>query len=179
MKYFPSPTVLELYSNFSPEQCASLLSAAIDSERRTFFSLSGYRGSKPFLGAVEGLEFRLLQRVYYRNSFPPVLTGEFISHGHGTRVEGTFDLELTSKIAICVLLGFGLLIVPVICTAVRGSGNTLAAATIAIGYAALALFAPRIIRGIGLPQERDMTDFLCTTLQAGEDRYAFESVHKS
>ena len=179
MKFFASPTVLELYSNFSPEQCASLLSAAIDSERPTLFSISGYRGSKPFLGAVEGLEFRLLQRTYYRNSFPPVLSGKFSAHGHGTRVEGTFDLEVTSKIAICALLGFGILIVPAICMAVRAGGNTLAAAAIAIGYAALALFAPRIIRGIGLPQERNMTDFLCTTLQAGEDRYAFEIARKS
>jgi hypothetical protein len=173
MRFFAPPTVLELYSNFSPDQCASLLSAAIDSERPSLFSISGYRGYKFFLGAVEGLEFRLLQRTYYRNSFPPVLSGQFRAHGHGTRVEGTFDLELTSKIAICVILGFGLLIIPAIWMAVRARGNILAAAAIAIGYAVLALFAPRIIRGLGLPQERAMTDFLCTTLQAGEDRSAF------
>jgi hypothetical protein len=109
MRYFAAPTSLDLYSDFNPQECARRLREAIDSERPAVFSFSGYRGSKPFLGNVDGQQFRLLQRSYDRNSMPVVLAGEFQPHREGTHVKGTFDLEVASKIALSLLSAFFLL----------------------------------------------------------------------
>ena len=130
---------------------------------------TGYRGSKSFLGEVDGKRFRVLQRVYSnRNSFPPVLTGEFQPQGTGTRVEGIFDLELTSKIAICLFDVVGLLILLLI-VIVSHTSHPVLLTIFGCGYSGLLAFSPRIFRGIGLNQERSMDDFLRATLVAKDD----------
>jgi hypothetical protein len=169
MKYFAPPTPLVLYSDFSPDECERRLRSSIDAERPTMFGFSGYRGSKPFLGEVDGKQFRLLQRIYSnRNSFPPVLTGEFQPQGTGTRVKGIFDLELTSKIAICLFDVVGLLILVPIVIFSHKSHPVLSAIFVG-GYGALLVFSPRIFRGIGLNQEKSIADFLRDTLVAKDD----------
>ncbi len=169
MKYFAPPTPLVLYSEFSPDECERRLRGSIDVERPTMFGLSGYRGSKPFLGQVDGKRFCVIQRVHSnRNSFPPVLTGEFRAEGAGTRVKGAFDLELTSKIAICLFGVLGLLIlVPV--AIFSHTAHPVLSIIFACGYGVLLLFLPRIFRGFGLDQEKNITDFLRETLVAEND----------
>lgn len=169
MKYFVPPTPLVLYSYFSPDECERRLRGSIDLERPTIFGFSAYRASKPFLGEVAGKRFRLLQRTYSnRNSFPPVLTGEFQPQGTGTRVKGTFDLELTSKIAICLFNAVGLLILVPIVIFSRSS-HPVFLAVFVCGYGGLLLLGPRITRGFGLDQEKCIADFLRETLQAEDD----------
>jgi hypothetical protein len=166
MRYFAPPTPLALYSDFSPDECERRLRDSIDIERPTMFGFSGYRGSKPFLGEVEGKQFRVLQRIYNsRNTLPPVLTGEFQPQGTGTRVKGIFDLEITSKIAICLFDVVGLLILVPIFIISRTSHPVLLALFVC-GYGALIIFSPRIFRGIGLDQEKSIADFLRETLVA-------------
>jgi len=103
VRFFSQPTPIVLNCNFSPKECAELIRDAIDRENLMYFGLLPYRGSKPFVGEVDRRSFRLRQRDYrlLRISFPPVLTAEFQPHAAGTTVSGTFDLELTSKIAVC------------------------------------------------------------------------------
>lgn len=169
MRYFAPPTPLALYSDFTPDECASRLRGSIDDERPTIFGFSGYRGSKPFLGKIEGTQFRLLQRIYRnRNSFQPVFTGRFHSQGTGTRVTGIFDLELTSKIAICLFNVVGLLIlVPIILFSYKS--QPLLLALFVCGYGALLVFTPRIFRRGGLDQEKSIAAFLRETLVATDD----------
>ena len=168
MKYFAPPSPLVLSSGFSPEKCARRLREEIDPERPAFFGfmLSGYRGSKPFLGTVNGKQFRVLQRVYFnRNSFPTVLTGEFEPQGVGTRVKGAFDLELTSKIATCLFQAVGLLVLVLIITFSYTSQPALLTVFVG-GYCSLLFYMPRIVRGFGRDQERSIADFVRVTLQA-------------
>jgi len=166
MRFFAPPTSLVLISGFDPEECANRLREAIDLERPTIFGFSGYRGSRPFLGEVNGKQFRVLQRTYsYRNSFPPVLIGELQPRGVGTRISGVFDLETTSKIAIGLLSGFMLLVVGFILF-LAGADNLLLLAAFTCGYGSLLFFMPKIIRGAGSDQERNIADFLRTTLRA-------------
>lgn len=172
MKVFGSPTRVVLYSNYSPEECVRRLSAAIDPERYSLFGISGYRGSKPVLGTMDGLNFRILQRTYARNSFPPVFAGKFSARGRGTRIEGSSDLELTSKIAICAIVLFFFVLSPIIWF-VAGPAHRWFVFVWIICSAVPGLFAPRIIRGLGTDQEREMNDFLCVTLAAGEDETAY------
>src|ERR1700730_12738264 len=95
-----------LYSDFSPDQCEGRLRGSIDVERPTMFGFSGYRSSKPFLGEVDGKNFRVLQRIYgSRNSVPAVLTGEFQSGAKAGRANGrVWDYTCTSMRARAVLL---------------------------------------------------------------------------
>jgi hypothetical protein len=181
MKFFTPPARLVLYSYLAPDECARRLTQAIDAAHFSFFSLSGYRGRKPFLGRVSGQEFRVFQRLYGRNAFPPVLSGAFLPGGKGTQIEGSFDLELTSKIAICLLSLFGVLVItPVVLYSIK---EPTVPRWLALAFAGIyitgAFLTPRIVRGIGLEQERNITDFLCTVLEVGEDKSAFEIRHES
>jgi hypothetical protein len=169
MKYFACPTQLVIHSDFSPDECARRLRGSIDAEQPTMFGFSGYRGSKPFLGEVDGNRFRVLQRIYRsRNSFPPVLTGEFQPEGTGTRVKGVFDLELTSKIAICVFSIFGLFIL-ILLGVLSHTSDPLLLVLFGCGYGSLVIFSPRFFRHMGRDQEQSIADFMRDTLDAEDD----------
>jgi hypothetical protein len=169
MRYFASPTQLDLHSDFDSQECSRRLREVIDAEKPTAFGFSGYRGSKPFLGEVDENQFRVLKRIYRpRNSFPVVLTGEFHPQGRRTRVKAAFDLELTSKIAICLFSAVGLLImVPIVIYS--SASHPALSAVFVCGYGGLLLFSPRIFRGYGRDQEKDIADFLRMTLQAKDN----------
>jgi hypothetical protein len=109
MTFFAPSTRIVLHSNLCPEECARRLGQAIDPEDFTVFSLSNYRGTKTFLGKVEGLRFRLFRRGY--RNIPTVLSAEFLAQGKGSRIEGAFDLDPTTKklLRIVSLAGFLLL----------------------------------------------------------------------
>lgn len=96
-----------------------------------------------------------------------VLTGEFQPQETGTRVKGAFDLETTSKIAICLFGVVGLLILILIVLASHASHPVLS--VILVCAYGLLLFAPRIFRGIGRDQERNLAGFLKETLVANDD----------
>jgi hypothetical protein len=174
MRIFAPPTSLVLISGFDPKECANRLREAIDVERPTGFGFSGYRGSKPFVGEVNGNQFRVLQRTYsFRNSFPPVLTGEVQPQGVGTRINGVFDLEPTSKVAIGLFGALGLLFIVLIIYLV-GADKPVLLTLFVCGYGALLFFMPRIIRGAGGEQERSIAQFLRTTLEAEAERKDYE-----
>jgi hypothetical protein len=168
MRYFAPPTPLVLHSALDPDECERRLREAIDIERPTVFSLLGYRGSEPFLGKIKGRQIRILQRTYGRNAFPPVFSGEFQAQGPGTRITGTLDLELTSKIALCCLGAFGLLVlIPIVIYSRRS--HPVLSVLFGCVFGSLMLFSPRIVRGSGLDQEKGIANFLRETLQADVD----------
>jgi hypothetical protein len=148
MRYFAPATALVLHSALDPDECVRRLRERIDIERPTVFSLAGYRGSAPFLGEIEGRQIRILQRSYGRNAFPPVFSGHFQADGLGTRLIGTIDLELTSKIALCLLGAFGLLVLIPIFIYSRTSHPVLSV-LFGCAFGGLMLFTPRIVRGNG------------------------------
>jgi hypothetical protein len=173
MTFFASPTRLVLYSNLNPDECALRLGNAIDRDDPALFSFSGYHGVKPFLGSVEDRNFRVFQRGY--KNIPPVLSGAFLPEEHGTKVDGTFDLEITSKIALCLFSIFGAVVItPVVLYSLKE--HTVPhwmAISFACVYFAGALLVPRIVRWNGRDQEREISNFLCVALEAGEDSSAF------
>jgi hypothetical protein len=169
MKYFAPATPIILRSDFSPDECERRLRGSIDIEQPTMFGFSGYRGSKPFLGGVDGKTFHVLQRVYSsRNSFPAVLTGELQPQGVGTRVKGQFDLELNSKIAICLFDVVGLFIL-VLIVAVSHASHPVLVPVFVCGFGGLIVFSPRIFRAQVRDQEKAIADFLRDTLVASDD----------
>jgi hypothetical protein len=81
-----------LSSALTPVALADALCRSIDEERRTLFSLSGYRGSRTVLGEVTENTFRLRKRRYRRNDFAPHFYGQFQQELGGSRIEGYFDV---------------------------------------------------------------------------------------
>jgi hypothetical protein len=180
MKIFTAPRQLMLYSNVSPEMCARRLAKAVDIVSWPFFSFSGYPGTKPFLGEAMGRRFRVFKRIYSK-SISIVLSGASLPRGRGTRVEGAFDLGSTTKMAMRLFGLFGVFVVsPSIVDSLRNRAVPLlfdvAFACIAVIETAI---GPALARVFLLDQEREITDFLCNELEAGEDASAFESERES
>lgn len=166
MRLFLPPTPLGFYSELSPEECERRLRNSIDPEESTIFSLSGYRGSKPFVGEVHANTFRVIKRIYGKPpTFPPVLTGAFQPKGNGTQVKGSFDLEWTSKAAICVFDVFGLLILALV-TIFSYASHPVLLALFIIGYGSFLLYSPRMFRRNGLDQERSIACYVREVLEA-------------
>ena len=169
-----TPRNLSLYSNLSPEQCARRLAEGIDAALWKPFSFSHYFGSKPFLGGVEGRKFRVFNRIYGR-AVPIILFGEFIPRGRGTRVAGLFDIDFGWKVFIRLISLIGILfggggIVRSFRNHASLSWPDLGLMSVAV---VLLLVGPGFLRVTGLQQQRDIADFLCTKLEAGEDASAF------
>ncbi|PYU11753.1 MAG: hypothetical protein DMG37_15615 [Acidobacteria bacterium] len=101
---------IALHSDYSPEICLSRLAHEIDVDDRSFFSFSGYKGDKPIVGKIKGNEFRLHKRRYWHNSFGPVLFGRMTVDGHGTLLEGYWDMWRSTRVFMRGWLGLLILI---------------------------------------------------------------------
>jgi hypothetical protein len=169
MRFFKVPTPLALDSALSPEECAERIRDAIDREQLMYFGLLPYRGSKPSVGDVDRRSFRLRQRDYrlLRISFPPILSAEFQPQGAGTRVHGTFDLELTSKIVMSFFSACAVLFVGIDVSISYASRPVLSVVSLC-GCCTLVFFLPKYFREVGKRQERSIADFLRVTLEANE-----------
>jgi hypothetical protein len=91
----------------------------MDAERRSLFSLSGYKGDRPLVGSVEGNMFNIQKRRYNRNDFAGRFYGRFEPEVGGTRIEGYFDSPEWTRWFIRIWLGLAILLgVPVFIAAV-------------------------------------------------------------
>ena len=96
-----------LHTSLSIDECRSRLASAIDEERWSF-SLSGYLGSKSILGNINGDEFRLQKRIFYRNNLRPFFFGKFVNYESGTLIEGEF--KMPSIVRWLMIYGFSFLV---------------------------------------------------------------------
>jgi hypothetical protein len=173
---FSTPSKLLLYSNLSPDECADRLRKVIDAPALTMFSLSNYRGSKPFLGEVVDRQFLMFSRVFGRG-ISLALSGTFLPMGRGTKLDGTFDLARPWATVIRLLGLGGLLLVIAEAIKIRHVPPQFDV-VFACSATVAAVIGPSLARGLGLNQQRDITDFVCTQLAAGEDASAFESIRE-
>lgn len=60
----------------------------------------------PFYGEVEGNTFSLRRDIRYRNSFLPLIRGEFVSSAHGTQIKVAMNLHPLVIVFMVVWLGF-------------------------------------------------------------------------
>jgi|SRR5579862_9502892 hypothetical protein len=174
MKFFAPPTPLVLFSNRSPDECARRLTQAFDPERRAELGERMLRLSKQYLGDVDGRRIRVKRRqpLFSRN-VSILFTGELEPERRGTKISGAFDLEPSSKIMTVVAALGALFLIAAVNFPARNAFSFWIAAACALGFLVVLLGAPRILRAIALNQEGDIRDFLCETLEAGEDPSAF------
>src|SRR5579863_8857441 len=98
-----------LLTDLNPQECLRRLQEASDPGKRTLFSLSGYKGSKPVLAKIEGSEIKLWKRRYYRNDFAPYFFGTLSPAERSTRIEGHFDMDRWVRIFMTIWLGFAII----------------------------------------------------------------------
>ena len=84
--------MIKLHTRLSIAECRARLESAVDPERFAF-SLSGYAGSKDFLGKIGDTGFRLQKRRNYHNSFAPFFYVHLTSGDTGTIIEGDFKMH--------------------------------------------------------------------------------------
>ncbi|HKS83048.1 MAG TPA: hypothetical protein VJR23_16205 [Candidatus Acidoferrales bacterium] len=179
MNYFVPPNSLVLYSDLSPDKCIDRIINSTDAEEISVFSFSGFSGSKPFLGVVDGHRIRIRRRIYSRN-VSILFTGQIEEQRGGSRIAGAFDLGIMTKIILPFLLvGAAFIVIPAVYHTMAENFGTRITVLASCAYLLLALLMPRILRAMGLGQQRDITDFLVETLEASEDLSAFRSGHES
>jgi hypothetical protein len=73
---------------------------------KSAFRLGARANEKPFVGRIEGSSFRLLRRIYHRNSFRPQIRGSVIDAPGGSEVDLT--MSISPAVAIFLLVWFGM-----------------------------------------------------------------------
>lgn len=87
------------------------LSEQIDSDKRSLFSLTGYKGSKPVVGSIAGRDFRLHKRRYWHNSFGPILFGRVTADGRGSLVEAYWAMSRWTRTFVRVWIIFAIAVI--------------------------------------------------------------------
>jgi hypothetical protein len=166
------PTQIVLQSGLSAELCIARLRETTDEQHRTFFGLSGYRGSKPILSQIQGNNFKLQKRRYYRNDFAPNFYGAITSWGSSARIEGAFGPPRWTVIFSRFWIAFMVLVsVPVaIASFVRVQpshpNDAYISVFVPLLLVASAFFAPKFGDWLGRNEKTFILQFLETTLQA-------------
>jgi hypothetical protein len=173
-----------LHTDFDTEACRHRLTESIDPERRTLFSLSGYKGSKPIIGTIKGHEFVLHKRRYYRNDFAPQFYGSIQRNERGTVIEGYFDMDRWAKWFMRIWLGLVILVgssffLSALWDFVRGANHPhdgfwvglLVLPTMVL----FGLLLPKFGLWLGRNEEQYILEFLQTTLIASPSQITHHS----
>jgi hypothetical protein len=164
-----------LHSALTPVAAADALRRSIDQEKKTLFSLSGYKGSLPVLGEVTETTFHLQKRRYWRNDFAPHLYGQFRAEPGGSLIEVHFDTSRWVRTfmriwLICVALFGSPMFVLTALDLFTGSHHTAGDTWVGIivfpAMIAWGFLLPKIGRLIGRGDERFLLDFVQQTLAA-------------
>jgi hypothetical protein len=167
-----------LHSDVSISECLNRISNAIDAPRWTVFSLSGYQGSRPVLGTIEGARIRLEKRRYYRNSFAPYFYATLSEQEHGTRIEGHFDSPLFVKVLMRIWLALVLAIgIPIFTLSLKdiflktntGSGDPFFGVLAPPVFIVFGILLPKIGRWFARSEEGFILNFLQRILPARLD----------
>ncbi|MGD1938936.1 MAG: hypothetical protein ACFCA4_15490 [Cyanophyceae cyanobacterium] len=103
IKILPSRR-LELVVPASPTQVAQRLEGAIAPHPSGLAALR--RVTKPFLGRSSDNGFEIRRRIDYRNSFIPIVTGQYAAIAQGTRI--TITMQIHPAVIVFVTLWSGI-----------------------------------------------------------------------
>jgi hypothetical protein len=101
-----------LHAAASSATVLARLQAVTDSEPdlttrfKSAFMTGPRPNEKPFVGRIEGCSFRLLRRIYHRNSFRPQIRGSVSNAPGGADVDLT--MSISPGVVIFLLVWFGL-----------------------------------------------------------------------
>lgn len=102
---------LSIHTNLPVFECAYRLRVAVDEPHWSLFSLSGYAGSKPVIGTVDGTEIRLQQRSRIRHPWEAIfLDARLVPDQSGTRIEGRFRRRRSQVIFMSLWTTFAVVV---------------------------------------------------------------------
>jgi hypothetical protein len=73
---------------------------------RSAFRMSARPNEKPFVGRIEGSSFRILRRIYHRNSYRPRIRGSVIDVPGGSHVDLT--MSISPVVVVFLLIWFSM-----------------------------------------------------------------------
>ena len=73
---------------------------------KSAFRMKARPNDKPFVGRIDGSSFRLLRRIYHRNSFRPQIRGLVIDVPGGSHVDLT--MSISPVVIVFLLVWFGM-----------------------------------------------------------------------
>jgi hypothetical protein len=164
-----------LHSALTPIAVSDALRRSVDEERRTLFSLSGYRGSLPVLGEVTESTFRLQKRRFWRNDFAPHLFGQFQPEAGGSRIEAHFDVSRWTRnfmrfwlVGVALLGGpiFVLCLIDLTTGSHHTTGDARVGLIVPLALVLWGFLLPKIGRLLGRGEERFLLEFVQQTLAA-------------
>jgi hypothetical protein len=158
-----------MHSALSSGAFTEALRGAVDPERWTLFSLSGYEGTRPILGEVQSNTFRLQKRRISRNDFAGHFYGQVEPEIGGTRIEGYFAAPRWARyfmrlwVALAVISG-----VPIFIGAIRDllSGSHDMSGDLWVGLVVppflifVGTVLPRLTQRFGRADRRMMVEFV-------------------
>ena len=95
----------DIDTKLTPVEIAERLGAIVEPGRTLRAIFGRTRTNKLFIGEVSMDGFKLVRRIYYRNSGLPVVTGSFEPGPIGTRVRVTMRLSRYVQAFLCVWFG--------------------------------------------------------------------------
>jgi len=173
------PTVL-LHSALAPATLLDALRRSIDSEQRTLFSFSGYKGDRPVLGEVRENTFRLQKRRYSRNDFAGQFYGTVVSETAGSRIEGYFDAARWARyfmrfwLAFAIFCGapiFVLTLLDVLTGSQHTTGDTWVGLVVPPALILFGTVLPKVGRAFGRGDRKFLLEFLQQTVAARVDDF--------
>jgi hypothetical protein len=168
----PKQLDLLLRSDYDPQACFARLAGQIDVQKRTLFSFSGFRGSKPVIGFISGNEFSLQKRRFWRNDFAPVLYARLLPAMKGALIEGYFDFRTEVLLFMRIWLILATLVgVPIVLVSLRramaGDSDAWMGVGIPIGLIAWGFVLPKIGKFFGASERDYLSRFVEQALAAG------------
>jgi hypothetical protein len=164
-----------LHSDLGADECRCRLIESIDEKRFRILSLTGYKGSKPLIGWLEGYKFFMQKRRYRHNAFAPQCHGVLIPQREVTLIEGSFDIPRITKISARIWLGgvvllgtplFILSLMDLFKVSKFDQGNLWLGLVLPPAMTLFGIFFPKIGLLLGCREEEYMLEFLQTTLVA-------------
>jgi hypothetical protein len=158
-----------LRTDLDHEECSRRMISSIDTERRTLFSFSGYKGSAPVIGWSDGYQFRLHKRRYWRNDFAPQCYGNFVAQDKGTLIECYFDMPRWTVrfvkvwLAFAFLMGVPAFVITLIDLIKSGNYNDNSeylGLIVPVGLILFGIYLPKLGLLMGGPEEEFILDFL-------------------
>jgi hypothetical protein len=149
--------------------------ASIDPDQWTLLSMSGYKGTKPIIGAVGESGFWLQKRRYTRNDFAGRFFARFDAEPGGTRIEGYFDCPSWARwfmriwFGMAILIGTPMFIGTLWSITTRGynaAENDWLGVVVPPALVLYGIFVPKLGRLLGKSDERLILEHLQTTLAA-------------
>ena len=88
----------QIDSGKTPEEICMILKSVTDSRMFVF----AVNANVEFFGQVHPLDFRIVPRINYRNSFLPVLAGNMTEKEGGTTIGITLQMQMVTRIFLAV-----------------------------------------------------------------------------